>query len=114
MFSLGVEIEVFRLGKWREWASRPPDERYANVSSLYQAACARRERTEELVVEPNQIRTEASTDGGLALRGRWPYRVIAVLDAGRPTGDAFHLAAARHRADDALGQLLSHQDPETC
>ena len=31
----------------REWALRPPDERYASVDALYQAARARRERTEE-------------------------------------------------------------------
>ena len=31
----------------REWATRPPDERYASVNALYQAARARRARTEE-------------------------------------------------------------------
>ena len=29
----------------REWATRPPDERYASVNALYQAARARRART---------------------------------------------------------------------
>ena len=53
----------------REWASRPPDERYASVSSLYEAARARRERTEERIVETNQIRTEASTDGAWRYAG---------------------------------------------
>ena len=30
----------------REWALRPPDERYATIDALYEAACARRDRTE--------------------------------------------------------------------
>src|SRR5262245_30060605 len=40
----------------------------------------------------------------LALRGRWPQRIILVLDAGRPAGDALHVVAERHRTDDAHGQ----------
>ena len=35
----------------REWASRPPDERYASVHALYEAARARRLRTEERTIE---------------------------------------------------------------
>ena len=31
----------------REWASRPPDERYASVQMLYEAARTRRARIEE-------------------------------------------------------------------
>src|SRR5207247_497869 len=33
-------------------------------------------------------------------------RVVPLLDAGRPARDALHLAAARHRADDAHGQTV--------
>ena len=35
----------------REWAWRPPDERYASVHALYEAARARRLRTEERTIE---------------------------------------------------------------
>ena len=59
MQSTGVAA-VTAFTAHREWASRPPDERYASVSSLYEAARARRERTEERIVETNRIRTEAS------------------------------------------------------
>ena len=43
----------------REWASRPPDERYASVQALYDAARARRFRTEERTIETVALRTEA-------------------------------------------------------
>jgi hypothetical protein len=58
MQSTGVAA-VSAFTAHREWASRPPDERFASVSSLYEAARARRERTEERIIETNQIRTEA-------------------------------------------------------
>ena len=76
MQSTGVAA-VTAFTAHREWASRPPDERYASVSALYEAARARRERTEERIVETNQIRTEAPTHGGLALRG--PSGDVAAL-----------------------------------
>ena len=50
---------------------------FASVSSLYEAARIRRERTEERIIETNQIRTEAPTDDALALRG--PSGEIAAL-----------------------------------
>ena len=37
----------------REWASRPPDERYASVQALYDAARARRFRTDTLGPRPD-------------------------------------------------------------
>ena len=43
MQSTGVAA-VTAFTAHREWASRPPDERFASVSSLYEAARARRER----------------------------------------------------------------------
>ena len=43
----------------REWASRPPDERYASVHALYEAARARRARIEERTIETGEFRTEA-------------------------------------------------------
>ena len=59
----------------REWASRPPDERYASVHALYEAARARRIRTEERTIETVAVRTEAVGADALALRdtsGRQP------------------------------------------
>ena len=86
MQSTGVAA-VTAFTAHREWASRPPDERYASVSSLYEAARARRERTEERIIETNQIRTEAPTDDALALRGpsgELPYPVAG--SRRRPAG----------------------------
>jgi hypothetical protein len=76
MQSTGVAA-VTAFTAHREWASRPPDERFASVSSLYEAARIRRERTEERIIETSQIRTEAPTDDALALRG--PSGEIAAL-----------------------------------
>ena len=52
----------------REWASRPPDERYASVQGLFDAARARRLRTEERTIETVAVRTEAVAADALALR----------------------------------------------
>src|SRR5215471_10527772 len=46
----------------REWASRPPDERYASVHALYEAARARRQQLEERTIETGEFRTEAVVD----------------------------------------------------
>jgi hypothetical protein len=43
----------------REWASRPPDERYASVHALYEAARVRRSHLEEHTIETGAFRTEA-------------------------------------------------------
>ena len=52
----------------REWATRPPDERYASVQALFDAARARRLRTEERTIETVALRTEAVASDALALR----------------------------------------------
>ena len=76
----------------REWASRPPDERYASVQALYEAARARRIRTEERTIETVALRTEAVSADALALRdtsGRhaaltnWSFEQLAGI-AGAP------------------------------
>ena len=76
----------------REWASRPPDERYASVQALYEAARARRIRTEERTIETVAVRTEAVGADALALRdtsGRqaaltnWSFEQLAGI-AGAP------------------------------
>ena len=59
----------------REWASRPPDERYASVHALYDAARARRLRTEERAIETVALRTEAVASDALVLRETSGHRV---------------------------------------
>jgi plasmid stability protein len=75
----------------REWASRPPDERYASVHELYQAARARRERTEERDIVTADFRTEAVDDdlvlhqasGRTASLTHWSFGQLAII-AGAP------------------------------
>ena len=74
----------------REWASRPPDERYASVHELYDAARSRRVRTEEQTIDTVDLRTEAVASDALALRdgsGRhgalthWSFEQLAGIAA---------------------------------
>jgi hypothetical protein len=76
----------------REWASRPPDERFASVQTLYDAARARRQRIEERTIETGAFRTEA-VDDELALReasGRtatlthWSFGQLATIASAPP------------------------------
>jgi hypothetical protein len=77
----------------REWASRPPDERYASVHALYEAARARRERTEERDIDTAGFRTEAVNTDDLVLReasGRtaalthWSFGQLATIASAPP------------------------------
>jgi hypothetical protein len=51
-----------------EWAKRPPDERYASVEALFEAARERRTRTEERGIDTVDLRTEAVASDALVLR----------------------------------------------
>src|SRR4029077_11805028 len=51
----------------REWASRPPDERFASVHALYDAARVRRSRIDEHTIDTGEFRTEADGEA-LTLR----------------------------------------------
>jgi hypothetical protein len=55
----------------REWAKRPPDERFASIEALHKAARVRRNRTEERTIETVDLRTEAVASDALALRDGW-------------------------------------------
>ena len=77
----------------REWASRPPDERYASVHALYEAARARRHRIEERTIETGTFRTEALDTDDLVMRessGRtaalthWSFGQLATIAAAPP------------------------------
>jgi hypothetical protein len=76
----------------REWATRPPDERYASVHALHEAARARRIRLEERPIETGDFRTEATDTDDLVIRetsGRiagltnWSFGQLATI-AGAP------------------------------
>src|SRR5438093_10581242 len=75
----------------REWASRPPDERYASVHALYEAARARRQQLEQRIIETGEFRTEAVDDdlafressGHTATLTHWSFGQLATI-AGAP------------------------------
>jgi hypothetical protein len=76
----------------REWALRPPDERYASVHALYQAARARRERTEERDIVTVDFRTTAVDDdlvlheasGRTATLTHWSFGQLATIASAPP------------------------------
>ena len=90
MSGIGVSA-VTAYTAHREWASRPLDERYASVHALYQAARARRERTEERDIVTADFRTEAVDDdlvlhqasGRTASLTHWSFGQLAII-AGAP------------------------------
>jgi hypothetical protein len=100
----------------REWAKRPPDERYASVEALYDAARARRDRTMERDIETGDFRTEAAGTDGLAIcesSGRtaalthWSFEQLATIAGAPPkylrslpapiASDAINYGLWRHR-----------------
>src|SRR5438067_12995317 len=98
----------------REWASRPPDERYASVHALYEAARARRQQLEERTIETAEFRTEAVDDdlafressGRAATLTHWSFGQLATI-AGAPPNYLRSLPASI--AADALNYGLRHQ-----
>ena len=78
----------------REWASRPPDERYASVHALYEAARTRRARIEERTTETVDLRTEVvgtddlaicNTSGRSAALTNWSFGQLATLASAPPS-----------------------------
>ena len=84
----------------REWASRPPDERYASVHALYEAARARRQQLEERTVETGEFRTEA-VDDDLAFR-LWCLRREELVSRFTRLG----VAVGRWNGESPIGPLL--------
>ena len=77
----------------REWASRPPDERYASVHALYEAARTRYAQLEERPVQTGAFRTEAIDTGDLVMREtsgqtaaltHWSFGQLATIAGGPP------------------------------
>ena len=78
----------------REWARRPPDERYASVEQLYDAARARRNATEERITETVNLHVQAVAADALAIGDRqrqtsalthWSFEQLAGLAGAPPT-----------------------------
>ena len=78
----------------REWASRPPDERYASVHALYEAARTRRARIEERTTETVDLRTEVVDTDDLAIRNtsgqtaaltHWSFGQLATIASAPPS-----------------------------
>jgi hypothetical protein len=76
----------------REWATRPPDERFASVYALHEAARARRLGTMERRIDTGALGTLAVTDDELALCDpvsgtapltHWSFEQLATI-AGAP------------------------------
>ena len=91
MHGIGVST-VTAYTAHKEWATRPPDERFDSVHALHEAARTRRLRTEERHIETVDFGTEAVSDDVLALRdpsGRpaalthWSFEQLATI-AGAP------------------------------
>jgi hypothetical protein len=111
----------------REWATRPPDERYASVHALAEAARARRSRTDARNTETVDLHVQAVASDALALDDRtgqpaelthWSFEQLAGL-AGAPPAYLRTLPApiaadainyGLHRAGRAEHQLFADRD----
>ena len=111
----------------REWARRPPDERYASVHALAEAARARRIRTDARITETVDLQVQTVTADALAISDRsgpsralthWSFEQLAGL-AGAPPAYLRTLPApiaadainyGLQRADRAQHQLFADRD----
>src|SRR5262245_51042559 len=92
---IGIRVSaVTAYTAHREWASRPPDERYASVEALYEAARTRRDRIEERTTETVDLRTEVVDEDDLAIRNtsgqtaaltNWSFGQLASLASAPPS-----------------------------
>src|SRR5438067_3043167 len=102
----------------RESANRPPDERYASVHALYEAARARRSRLEEQTIEAGEFRTEAvgealmlhETSSRTAALTHWSFGQLATI-AGAPPNYLRTLPAstASHAINHGLKRIRREQ-----
>jgi hypothetical protein len=101
----------------REWASRPPDERFASVHALYEAARARRQRIEERTIETGNFRTEADDDdlilreasGRTAALTHWSFGQLATIASAPPN---YLRTLPATIASDAINDGLQRVDRE--
>src|SRR5688500_4079199 len=91
MHAIGVST-VNALTAHKEWATRPPDERYESVRALHQAALMRRLGTEEHRVATDDLVLEAASDDRLALKVKegsaalthWSFEQLATIPGAPP------------------------------
>jgi len=90
----GHSVSVDAYTAHREWAKRPPDERYASVEQLYDAARVRRSGTEERITETVNLHVQAVASDALAIGDRhrqtaalthWSFEQLAGLAGAPPT-----------------------------
>src|SRR2546421_10050667 len=90
----GTSVSAFTASSaHRQWARRPPDERYASVQALYDAARARRLRLEERTTHTVHVQTEAvgpdvvfrDTSGRTAGLTHWSFGQLATLASAPPS-----------------------------
>ena len=113
MHAVGVST-VNALTAHKEWATRPPDERYDSVHALHQAALTRRLSGDEHRVATQELVVDATSDERLAFRGKdglaalthWSFEQLATIAGAPPkylrdasgwhrlTGDQPRIAAA--------------------
>lgn len=111
----------------REWATRPPDERYASVHALADAARARRIRTDARITETVDLHVQAVGTDAIAIGDRtgppaalthWSFEQLASLAGGPPAylrtlpapiaADAINYGL--HRVGRAEHQLFADRD----
>jgi hypothetical protein len=116
----------------REWAKRPPDERYASIEVLHEAARARRDRTMERDIETGAFRTDAAGDDSLVLleaSGRtaalthWSFEQLATIAGAPPkylrslpepiASDAINYGLQHHRRNTSCSSTVTHRGPYT-
>jgi len=121
--SSGFRVDVSRgqrIGRVSsEWFTRPDDERFLNLSDLYESVRGRAERAQARTVESRGIRVEASRDSSerlaLTVPGRdeqvmpthWSFGQLCTL-VGAPTSYVRQLPAALSAINLQHG-LLSHR-----
>jgi len=119
----GFRVDVSRgqrIGRVSsEWFARPDDERFLNLSDLYESARGRAERAQARTVESRAIRVEANRDNSerlaLMVPGRdeqvmpthWSFGQLCTL-VGAPTSYLRQLPAALSAINLQHG-LLSHR-----
>src|SRR4029453_3755260 len=100
----------------REWAKRPPDERYASVHALAEAARARRNRTDARITETVDLQVQAVTADALAISDRtgpsralthWSFEQLAGLASAPP---AYLRTLPAQIAADAINYGLQRAD----
>src|ERR687884_453811 len=104
----------------REWASRPPDERYASVHALYEAARARRQQLEERTLETGEFRPGGVADdpvfreppGRPATLTHWSFGQLATI-AGAPPNYLRSLPASIASSAINYGLQRQRRDQQT-